>query len=271
MESRVHDPQFRVSNNFLEGQSLRRWVPQERSRRHSRAQWRGGGGSVGTFNTPRRSVGPYNRSVRVSKPRPYAQTSYIEPSDVEPFSTFKRSRIAEPDGFPTALCPALGCWLEEPHVHDPSELPTPQKGENYSQNVNSHNSGATLDSCGESVDRFEMGRLVSALPRLGSVKPSPASDRQASMLEPHGSQDLRDALPSIPSYHSSELIRPKAQAWQMNLPIHTKPVMRRDHDGNLSAEAESAQRQRDISSPGRPISPSMDGKRSVDAAIKKEL
>jgi len=210
-----------------------------------------------------RSERPKDRSVFFQKPKLYSQTSYIGPTDVEPFSTFKGSHVAhgdpEEEGFPAALCRMLGCWQTEPHSHDlPKLLDTdcrsdvPQAPSRYNTNLSGifDNERDNPSLVGrpplKPPSPLVAGpiclseRIVEPLParshhRLGKQPTKSQSNLllescgplpSSSVLQTAlgGTRDLRDALPLPPT--SCETSHPRVLqpiAWQVNLPTHPKP------------------------------------------------
>jgi len=219
---------------------------------------------------PQRSGHPKDRSTFSRKPRLYSQPSYIGPTDVEPFSTFKGSHVADGDpeeeGSPTAMCRMLGCWQTEPHSHDlPKRLETgfggnmPQAPKPHITDVGGifNNECDNLSLVGRPSPRppspLVAGpaclseRIVEPLPArfyygLGKQPTKSPSNlllgsygplSSSSILQPAlgGTRHLRDALPPFPtSYEKSYPRVVRPNTWQVNLPIHPKPSTKREHE-----------------------------------------
>lgn len=210
---------------------------------------------------------PKDRSAFFQKPKLYSQASYIGPIDLEPFSSFKGSHVADGDvedeGFPTALCRMLGCWQTEPHFHDLPKLLETERRSNVTRAPNRchtipggilNNEHENSSLVGRTLHRppspLVAGpaclseRIVEPLParshcrlRDGLTRPpfNPTLENHgplssSSILEPTlgGTRHLRDALPPFPTSHESSC-PPVLQpiTWHVDLPIHPKPSTKR--------------------------------------------
>lgn len=222
---------------------------------------------IRSSHRPQRSGRPKDRSALFQKPKLYSQASYIGPTDVEPFSSFKGPHVSdsgqEEEGFPTAMCRVLGCWQTEPHSHDlPKRLETGCRG-NVPQAPKPHITNVGGISNNERENHSLVGRtplrppsplvagpaclsdrIVEPLParshyRLGIEPTKPPSNppleslgplSSSSILQPAlaGTQDLRDALPLSPtSYKTSHPRVLQPITWQVDLPIYPKPSTKR--------------------------------------------
>jgi len=212
-----------------------------------------------------------DRSSFFQKPELYSQASYIGPTDVEPFSSFKRSHVSdssqEEEGFPDAMCRVLGCWQTEPHSHNLlKRLGTGYRG-NVPQAPKPHVTNVGGISNNERDNHSLVGRKPLRPPSPLVAGPACLSDRIvepltvrshyrleeeptkrpshppleshsplsiSSMLQPAlgGTRDLRDALPLAPtSYETPHPRVLRPITWQANLPIHPKPSTERVLEG----------------------------------------
>lgn len=236
-----------------------------------------------------RSGRPKDRSAFFQKPKLYSQATYIGPIDVEPFSSFKGSHVADGDaeeeGFPTALCRVLGCWQTEPHSHDlPRRLEigiAPQAPKPYNSNRNGiiKNKQDNPFLVGRPSPRppspLVAGpaclseRIVESLPapshyRLGKGPTKPPCDPprksyspppSSSILQPAlgGTRDLRDALPPYSTSNETSHVRvSRPSTWQVSLPIHPKPSMKRKYEGAKALETEPSPKRQDVMLPTAP-------------------
>jgi len=222
-------------------------------------------------HTSQRSSRHKDKSAFFQKPKLYSQASYIGPTDVEPFSTFKGTQVVdgspEEEAFPTALCRGLGCWQMEPHSHEFPKLLETEYRRNVPQARKPHNKsfGGVFNNerdspswVGRHPDRAPSPlvagpaclskRIVEPLParshdRLGEEPTMPpfesphescSAPSNSSMLQPArgGTRDPRDALPLCPtSYETAHLRVLQTDTWQVSLPIHPKPFRQRNHEG----------------------------------------
>lgn len=230
-------------------------TPMERKRPRNRS-----------FHRFQRLRRPKDRYAFFQKPKLYSQASYIGPTNVEPFSSFKGSHVSESgqeEGFPNATCRMLGCWQREPHFHDLQKRLESGHGGNVPQAQRPHftnvreipdnergnhslvgkkplrppsplvaGPACLLDRIVEPQSARSHHRLKEE-PTKGSSHRSLESHRSllgSSLLQPAlgGTRDLRDALPLAPtSYETSHPRVLHPVTWQVNLPIHPKPSTKR--------------------------------------------
>lgn len=203
-----------------------------------------------------------------SKPKLYRQTTYLGPTGVEPFSTFKwpipADELPDDDGFPTALCRELGCWQAKPHSHDPpiaskkdyceynlKEIP----GDKCTLNINLQNGHRSRTSLVAPLRRPPSplvagpaclaDRILKTVPlqpcpdkHTDEAKPSDdlsflgrsSTSTNASLLEsnPSGLRDVRNALPQLLIKHDKATSSSPLVGWKVSLPIHSKHCSKRD-------------------------------------------
>ena len=206
-------------------------------------------------------VRPRKGSVPCPKPKLYTQTSYIGPIGFEPFSSYKRPIAAgnehDDEGFPTALCEALGCWQTEPHSHDAPSHSTLTSCEYGTQNRDSHKFDSETSLQGSGVNQSfarttipkppsplvagsasTSGRIPKSLPirplnslSIGASRSSlqdPSSDCSTSSpldLDLKTLQDLRKALPQVSKINQTAVQSNfHSVPWQVSLPIHPKQL-----------------------------------------------
>ena len=243
-----------------QSKKVEKWNPNETTRKRKQPRIR-------SSHRSQRSGRPKDRSAFFQKPKLYSQPSYIGPTDVEPFSSFKCSNVPDSDqegeGFSNAICRELACWQTELHSHDlPKRLETGCRG-NVPQVQKLDITNVAKVSNNELNNRLLVCRTPLRPPSLLVAGPACLSDRivepssarshnrlgreptippSNSPLESHcplsgssilqtalgGTRELRNALP--PSSNDHETSYPRGiqpSAWRVSLPIHTRPSVKR--------------------------------------------